>query len=203
MEKYLIVGLGNPGKQYEETRHSIGWQIASDFASQNGMSFSESKKFQAKVATGEFKGKKTYVLLPLTYMNLSGIAVRLCLQFYRIDISNVLVIADDVAIPFGQFRFKRDSGSGGQKGIQNIIEELKTNAFPRMRVGIGEKTRGDLSGHVLGKFTQEEKQFLPTIRDKSVEFIELWIDKGMQEVMNRANLRSGCLEVEQNKGNGE
>lgn len=203
MDKYLIVGLGNPGKKYEGTRHNVGAKVVAEFANKLGMDFSESKKFQGLLATGEYKGKKLFILLPLTYMNLSGIAVRLCLQFYKIEISNILIVADDVAIPFGKFRIKENSSSGGQKGVENIIQELNSSAFPRFKVGIGEKKQTDLSGHVLGKFTVEEKKFLPLIIDRATGFIELWLEKGSKEVMNQANVWSACLEIEKNKGKAE
>ncbi|MDX8431313.1 MAG: aminoacyl-tRNA hydrolase [Candidatus Algichlamydia australiensis] len=184
---YLVVGLGNPGKRYELTRHNMGFEVVQGLASKHGMSFKSAQRFGADLAKGELFGKEVLIALPMTYMNLSGNAVRKILDFYKIPIEKLLVVADDVAIDYGRLRLRTKGSSGGQKGLQHIEELLSTKEYSRLRIGIGDREHGDLADYVLGKLTEEERELLPQIVRGAIEAIETWLDKGTDEAIPLAN----------------
>ncbi|MEI6242139.1 MAG: aminoacyl-tRNA hydrolase [Chlamydiota bacterium] len=187
-ENYLIVGLGNPGKEYEKTRHNVGFMVLDALCAHYQMEFRLKEKVQGWVATKEINGKRVFLLKPKTYMNLSGESVRSAVDFWKIGISNLLVVADDAEILFEEFRLKRDSGSGGHNGLKSIESSLGTNAYARLRVGIGKNQ--DLSDHVLTPFTEEESKKLREILEKARGIIELWMFEGIYKAMNCANIRA-------------
>lgn len=189
MQKYLIAGLGNPEKKYEKTRHNIGFEVVKAFAIKHQMKFSNEPRVKGLIAQTSIDEKKIYLLMPLTYMNESGVSIKLCLEFYKIDISNVIIIVDDVAIDFGEFRIRTDSGSGGHNGLKSIEHHLKTNAFPRLRFGVGNRQSGELTSYVLGSFSQEETKELPQLVDKAVNYIEVFLKQGLTQAMNLANIK--------------
>lgn len=185
--KALIVGLGNPGKSYEGTRHNIGFDAVKKLAHKHGLSWGKQQAFKGNLAEGMIGSDPVILLMPLTFMNLSGEAVALAMRYFQIDLSRLFVLSDDVALPVGQLRIRINSGSGGQKGLQNIEDSLQTNRYARLRIGVGDRTEGDLSSHVLGRFSPEEEKLIPGVLERAVQAVEIWLDKGLTSAMNFAN----------------
>jgi len=186
--KRLIVGLGNPGKQYERTRHNIGFTAVERLSSKHGLTFKKSVKLQGDLAEGMISGVPCLLLKPLTYMNLSGESVAQAMRYHSVELAHLLVIVDDVAIPMGQTRLRIDSGSGGHNGLKSIEEHLQTNQYARLRLGVGDRREGiDLASHVLGKFTEEEQKLVPALLERAVEAAELFIINGLTRAMDFAN----------------
>lgn len=183
----LIVGLGNPGLAYSKTRHNAGFMVVQALAEKMGLSFKSEAKFQGKIAHGEILGQSVTLLLPQTYMNLSGGSVQRVKSFYKIESENLLVISDDVAIAFGEIRLRKGGSSGGQKGLQNISESLGSFDYPRLRVGIGDEKQGSLEDYVLSRFTESEQEQFVEIKKKCVEAIFLWLKEGIDKAMNQVN----------------
>jgi len=151
---YLIVGLGNPGKKYSLTRHNIGFLVVEELAKKLGCQFKPMVQFEAEIAEGSYSGEKVTLLKPQTYMNESGRAVQKVLAYYKLAASNVVVVVDDLDLPFGQERIRLMGSSGGHNGLKSIEQCLATREYTRFRIGIG---RGpDVVDHVLGRFTAEE-----------------------------------------------
>ena len=151
----IVVGLGNPGRQYSGTRHNIGFMVADKLASTRALAFSR-KKFKAKLAAGSIEGKPVLLVKPQTFMNSSGESVSALMRFYKCELSDLIVVYDDVDLPFGKLRLRPEGGSAGHKGMRSIISALGSENFPRLRVGIrGEFVYGELSDYVLGKFSSE------------------------------------------------
>ena len=165
----LIVGLGNPGLEYENTRHNIGFKVIDALLNKNKWKLNKCK-FE-----GEFyKTKNIVVSKPMTYMNNSGTFVQAISKFYKIDIKNILIIYDDINLPIGTFKLKNSGSSGGQNGMNSIIQEMKTQEISRLRIGIG---RGNnIVNHVLGPFTKKEINCLNNIKIHLINIIELWIE---------------------------
>lgn len=184
---YLIVGLGNPGKAYEGTRHNIGFAAMDLIAQKFGLEFRKSLKVKGALAKGVIAGETVLLLKPQTFMNLSGEAVFLAMRYYEVDLSRVLVIVDDVAIPLGQMKLKIDSGPGGHNGLKSIEECLHTNRYARLKIGVGDREEGDLSSHVLGRFTAEEREMLSALLERAASAVELFIEKGLTRAMDFAN----------------
>ena len=175
----LIVGLGNPGREYRETRHNVGFMILDRLAARERSEFRTEKSWQAEVArTGDL-----LLCKPLTFMNLSGQSVRPLCQFYKIEPAKVLVILDDMALPLGKLRLRADGSAGGHNGLQSVIEHFGTQSIPRLRVGIG-AAPGEATGHVLGRFALEEKAALEQSLDRALEAIDCVREKGLEAAMN-------------------
>lgn len=186
----LIIGLGNPGTEYEETRHNIGFMVVKRLANLLGASFKQERQFASQLAKGQAEGNLFWMLLPMTYMNLSGQAVRMVMDFYKLKPEEIVVVHDDVAIDFGQMRLKEQGGSGGHNGLANIQAHLGTANYLRLRIGIGNKRLGSLEGHVLGRFSQEEKAALPAILDEAGQLLRrLLSGEAVSRLMNDANAR--------------
>lgn len=183
----LIVGLGNPGKTYDGTRHNIGFAALGKFAHKHGLEFRKEQKFKGSLASGKIGEDPVLLLMPLTFMNLSGEAVALVMHYYQIDLSRLLILTDDVALSLGQLRIRINSGSGGHNGLKSVEESLQTNRYPRLRIGVGDREEGDLADHVLSKFSKEEEKLLPGVLDRVVQTVEIWLDKGLTSAMNFAN----------------
>jgi PTH1 family peptidyl-tRNA hydrolase len=194
MAKSLIAGLGNIGDEYKKTRHNIGFEVILELAKKEKWKFKEKKKLKGEVAEGNIDEKKVYLLKPKTYMNRSGESVKASVLFFKIEIENILVIVDDVNIPFGEFRLKKDSGSGGHKGLENIEEHLG-KGYTRLRIGIGRKNVKNLSSYVLRRFTKEENKRLKKIIKEAMEIIYLWLMQGLEVAMNMANVRKSQKKV--------
>ena len=182
----LIVGLGNPGRKYEQTRHNVGFMVASKVASLIGAGPAK-VRFQGEVAEG-MAHEKLVILCPHTYMNASGKSVRQACDFYKLPLGDMLVICDDLNLPVGRLRFRALGSAGGQKGLADIIRHLGTDDFPRLRIGIGQPPQGwEASDYVLGKFsTPEQNRMEASIGDAAHAAID-WAAKGIGFAMNRYN----------------
>jgi PTH1 family peptidyl-tRNA hydrolase len=185
----LIVGLGNPGKEYERTRHNIGFMAVSAFAKEYGLHFS-GKRMQAEIASGVAEGLSVVLARPQTYMNDSGNSVGQLVRWYRVPTHRTLIVYDEVDLPFGAVRYRPTGSSAGHKGMGSIIQTLGTNAVPRLRLGIGRPAGGGKAmGHVLKTFasaerTQLEKEILPD----AVEAMRLWLTTDdPEEIMRVVN----------------
>lgn len=184
--KYLIVGLGNIGAEYQGTRHNIGFTVLDAFAEASNTAFSTER--YGDVARMRLKNKQLILLKPSTYMNLSGNAVRYWKEKEGIDISHILVIVDDLALPFGAIRIKPSGSDAGHNGLKNIAQMLGTNAYPRLRFGIGNDfPRGCQIDYVLGHFTLDQRQQLPTRVDIAIDAIKEFCLAGIQRAMNSFN----------------
>lgn len=185
MDKYLIVGLGNPGYEYENTRHNTGFMVLDKMAESAGVSF-EDKRY-GYVAETSIKGRKVFLLKPTTYMNLSGNAVRYWLQKENIDQKRLLVVVDDLSIPLGDYRLKGNGSNGGHNGLGNI-QQLIGQQYARLRMGIGnEFKRGQQVDWVLGKYTDEDMRTLQPSIDEAVEIIRSFVLAGLDITMNQFN----------------
>jgi PTH1 family peptidyl-tRNA hydrolase len=187
MQKRLIVGLGNPGRAYEGTRHNIGQRIVRTFADAKGVSLKETASVKGELGQGVFEETKVYFLQPLTYMNCSGEAVRLCLDYFEISPDEMMVVADDIALPFGKLRMRPQGSSGGHNGLKNIEIHVKTQEYPRLRIGVGDREHGELADYVLGRFGTDEMAKLPEIIEKAVKALELWTIQGLNAAMQSVN----------------
>ena len=185
MDKYLIVGLGNPGYEYENTRHNTGFMVLDKMAESVGVSF-EDKRY-GYVAETSIKGRKVFLLKPTTYMNLSGNAVRYWLQKENIDQKRLLVVVDDLSIPLGDYRLKGNGSKGGHNGLGNI-QQLIGQQYARLRMGIGSDfQRGQQVDWVLGKYTDEDMRTLQPSIDEAVEIIRSFVLAGLDITMNQFN----------------
>lgn len=187
MARFLIVGLGNPGKSYDGTRHNIGFDFVDALAEKHGLKFKKVPEFQGSLALGKIGEDDVIVLKPLTYMNLSGESVAKVMRYYQIDLSRLIILCDDVALPLGQMRIRINSGAGGHNGLKSVEECLQTTRYPRLKIGVGDRKEGDLSDHVLGKFSIEEVKQIPSLREKTIQAVEIWLDQGLTSAMNFAN----------------
>lgn len=180
----LVVGLGNPGSKYEQTRHNIGFEVVDRLAEGVGVRFS--RKFDGLVAEIEIDFRKVVLLKPETFMNLSGRAVAQVLQFYKIERSDLLVICDDLTLPLGKLRLRGSGSDGGQKGLRDIIAAVGSDAFARLRIGIGERGPMDAADFVLSRFRHER----PIVDDAlilAVQAVAVWTTQGLAAAMNRFN----------------
>ena len=185
MDKYLIVGLGNPGAEYAATRHNAGYIVLDTFAEVSNTVFAD--KRYGYVAETSIKGRKVFLLKPTTFMNLSGNAVRYWLNKENIDQSRLLVISDEIALPLGQFRLKAKGSNGGHNGLGHI-QQLIGQDYPRLRIGIGNDfPQGGQIDWVLGRFTEEEKAILRPVADTCVELIKSFVLAGIDITMNQFN----------------
>lgn len=194
-ERYLIVGLGNPGFKYANTRHNIGFRCVDALAERHGLSF-DRKQGKALVASGTIAGQPVLLIKPQTYMNLSGDAVSAVANFYRITPDRLLVIFDDLDLPVGTVRIRKSGGAGGHKGMISIIERLGTQEFSRIRVGIGRPPgRMDPADYVLLPFHEGDESILvaETI-DRVVQAVQSWLTDGIEITMNRHNHNNGSKE---------
>ena len=182
----LVIGLGNPGSQYAETRHNIGWMVLDRLADRAGRSGRGRQRDASESIQIRYKGLDLVLAKPLTYMNDSGIAVRKLLARERTPLVELLVVADDFALPFGKLRFREGGSHGGHNGLRSIIDELGTEKIARLRVGIGEPGRGAID-HVLSKFAADERLRLPILLDAAADAVEAWARDGTSKAANRFN----------------
>lgn len=184
---WLVVGLGNPGREYAQTRHNVGFQIVTRLAEKHEQSFSRMQN-EALVAAGRIGNVRVVLAKPQTWMNESGRAVGSLVRFYKVEPARLLVIYDDLDIPVGALRLRSEGGSSGHKGMRSIIERLGTQEFPRLRVGIGRPPgRMDPADYVLQRFTRDEEALMDGVRDRAVEAIECFLAEGIAAAMNRFN----------------
>lgn len=182
---FLVVGLGNIGKQYEHTRHNVGFDIIDLIGDRYNIAISR-EKFKGMYGEGNINGKKVILLKPSTYMNLSGESVREVINFYKIENENIIVIYDDISLDVGRLRIRSQGSAGGHNGIKNIIANLGTDVFPRVKVGVGQP-KGELVSHVLGKFSKEDSEMLKEVFKASSDAVESIINSGITEAMNKFN----------------
>ena len=185
---WLLVCLGNPGEKYENTRHNVGYMVADEIG-QRCRSPIQKLRFKALTDVVTISGQKVLVMKPVTYMNLSGEAVRPAADFYKIPPDHVLVISDDTALAVGRLRIRRGGSAGGHNGLKNIIQHLGTDQFPRIRVGVGEKPHPDydLADWVLGRFTGEDKKAMDAAVKRAADAVECLLAEGPDRAMNRFN----------------
>jgi len=188
---YIIVGLGNPGKEYSNTRHNIGFRVIDRIADQYRIEVSENKH-KAKVGKGIIGGQKVVLVKPQTFMNLSGESIRSVIDFYKIDEKEeLIVIYDDISLDVGQLRIRKKGSAGGHNGIKSIIAHLGHDTFLRIKMGVGEKPSGyDLADYVLGHFTKEENQVMEEAINNAALAVESMITEGPDTAMNRYNKKS-------------
>lgn len=184
---FLLVGLGNPGREYRENRHNVGFMVIDNLAESLKVNLTRVQN-KALVGTGVIGDAKIVLAKPQTYMNLSGEAASGLIRFYKIPVENMMVIHDDIDLPFGMLRLRPGGGSAGQKGVQSIIDRLGTQEFPRMRVGIGRPpgSRGG-AGYVLKNFSSMEQKELVYVVENAVLAARLFITDGLEAAMNRFN----------------
>jgi PTH1 family peptidyl-tRNA hydrolase len=185
---WLIIGLGNPGEEYAATRHNIGFQCVNHLAKQHGLDF-RSKRAKARIAEGNIAGQRVVLARPFTYMNLSGQAVVGLRNWYKIDPAReLLIIYDDLDLPFGKLRLRQRGGPGTHNGMKSIIGLLGSQDFPRLRVGIGSPPpQWDTKGYVLGRFTSEEQDALPDLYERVATATETILRDGFTAAMNEFN----------------
>jgi PTH1 family peptidyl-tRNA hydrolase len=182
----LIVGLGNPGCKYTHHRHNVGFQCLDQLAQAHGLSFTR-RRAKASLALGKIADLRVVLAKPLSYMNLSGQAVSQLASFYKLSFEDILVIYDDLDLPLGTIRLRPQGGSGGHKGIRSIIEALDSQAFPRLRVGIGRPPGNDAVSYVLSDFTAEEQITLESVYEEVMAAVELFLREGIEAAMNAYN----------------
>lgn len=182
----VVVGLGNPGPEFKETRHNVGFKVLEELASRYRVEKQESKH-DSIIGEIRIKGEKVLLVKPLTYMNLSGRAVQPLVHWYKLDQSDLMVIYDDMDLPVGSIRIRAAGGSGGHKGIKSIIERLATEDFARTRIGIGRPTERGAADWVLGRVTGAEKELIDLMIKKAADAVETWINYGLTEAMNAYN----------------
>jgi peptidyl-tRNA hydrolase, PTH1 family len=184
---YLIVGLGNPGREYRLNRHNVGFRVLDSLAEKLGVTFSR-YEMKGLVTKCDYKGRRLVLAKPQTYMNLSGETVSGLTRFYKVPLCQLLIVYDDVDIPLGTLRLRPDGGSGGHKGISSIIDRLGTQEFPRLRVGISRPPgRKDAADYVLQDFSTAEAETLARTLERSVEAIQEFISKDLDQAMNLFN----------------
>jgi PTH1 family peptidyl-tRNA hydrolase len=182
----VVIGLGNPGSQYAGTRHNIGWLVMDRLAERAGWDGRGRQRDASSVVGGRYRGLDLTLVKPLTYMNDSGLAVRKILAREHAPLHDLLVVADDFALPFGKLRFREGGGHGGHNGLRSIIDEMGTEKFSRLRVGIGDPVRNGRD-HVLSRFEPDEAQRLDELLDAAADAVEAWAREGTSKAANRFN----------------
>lgn len=186
VELKVVVGLGNPGKQYEQTRHNVGWMVLDRLADRAGWGGIVKARDAAAVVRGRYRGLDVVLVKPTTFMNESGIAVRKALARERVPLEDMLVVVDDFALPFGRLRMRERGSAGSHNGLRSIIGELGSEDFARLRVGIGEPSRNAIR-HVLTRFSEDERAQLNEVLDAAADAVEEWAREGPSKAANRWN----------------
>ncbi|MBQ7954499.1 MAG: aminoacyl-tRNA hydrolase [Lachnospiraceae bacterium] len=188
---YIIVGLGNPGKDYAGTRHNIGFDVIETLAQRANISVIE-KKHKAMIGKGYIEGQKVVLVKPQTFMNLSGESVREVVDYYKIDeTEELIVISDDISLEPGQLRIRKKGSAGGHNGLKNIIAHLGHDEFQRVKMGVGEKPKGyDLADYVLGHFTGDEKKVMEKAAAEAADAIVMMMMEGVEPAMNKYNKKN-------------
>lgn len=179
----LIVALGNPGTSYEQTRHNIGWQVFEKITFKDKLVWKE--KFKGLYAQLRYEGDQCIFLKPQTYMNLSGESVRLAMDFFKVNINEIIVVHDEIDLPFGSIQLKKGGGFAGNNGLKSIFQHTSDKDFHRLRMGIGRPTHGDVSGHVLGKFNEDEKARIDEFLELGFEALECYLKEGFKKAQNK------------------
>ena len=182
----MIVGLGNPGKEYENTRHNAGFMIVDEYARKNDIT-NFKKKFNGLYAIFNHNGENYLLVKPLSYMNLSGTVVKRFASFYKIKPEDILVVHDDLDLPVGKIKIKFKGSSGGHNGIKNIIDNLKTEIFPHFKIGIGKNDKIPYNNYVVGKFSKDDLDKISKIYEFSSNVIDDFLDFDIEKVMSKYN----------------
>lgn len=186
---FLIVGLGNPERKYEGTRHNVGFEAIDAISKHFNIEVNQ-KEQKGVVGKGVINGKKVILAKPLTYMNLSGECIKPLCDYYEIDNeTELIVIMDDVSLSTGNIRVRKKGSAGGHNGLKNIIAQLGTDAFPRIRVGVGECKNGDLVSHVLGRYDKEDREKVDASMEKVIGALELFLEGSLDSAMNKYNVK--------------
>jgi PTH1 family peptidyl-tRNA hydrolase len=187
IQSYLLVGLGNPGREYRHNRHNIGFMVLDRLAEEYKIRPSRVQSL-AIVGIGKLDDARVLLAKPQTYMNLSGRSVASLMRFYKLSLEQLLIIHDDIDLPFGVLRLRPDGGPGGQKGLASTIQELGTQQFPRLRVGIGRPPgQMDPAAYVLQDFHKDEQELLEIVLNRAVDAIKLFVDQGLNQAMTQFN----------------
>lgn len=188
---FIIVGLGNPTKEYEGTRHNVGFDVIDALADKYNIAVTEREK-RAFCGKGIIEGQKVILVKPQTYMNLSGESVRGLVDYYKVDTeTELLIIFDDISLDVGQLRIRKKGSAGGHNGIKNIIQHLGNNVFQRIKVGVGEKPKGyDLADYVLGHFTKAEREVMDDGYKNAIEAVEMIVRGDIEAAMNVFNKKA-------------
>ncbi len=181
----VVVGLGNPGKQYAGTRHNVGFDLVDYLAAAPSVAAFRNK-FQSEVAEWRDGSEAILLVKPQTFMNLSGRSVRQLIDFYKLSLSDLLIVCDDINLPLGKLRVRSQGTHGGQNGLRNIQEQLGTIEYPRLRIGVGAPSN-DAVGHVLGKFKPSEREVIAEALAQAAQGVLVWLQDGMAACMNRVN----------------
>ncbi len=199
---FIIVGLGNPGKDYKNTRHNIGFDVIDTLADMAGISVIE-KKHKAIIGKGVIDGQKVILVKPQTYMNLSGESVREVIDYYKVDEEEeLIVVSDDISLDVGMIRVRKKGSAGGHNGLKNIIQHLGHDTFMRIKMGVGEKPKGyDLADYVLGHFTQDERKVMNEAAKSAAEAVRMMMAGDVDKAMNMFNKKATQQKevVEQNR----
>jgi peptidyl-tRNA hydrolase, PTH1 family len=190
---FILVGLGNPGREYRDTRHNVGFMFIDRLCAASGIKLSRLQS-KALIGTGQWIGHKVVLAKPQTFMNLSGQPVSSLLRFYKTPLSQILVVHDDIDLPVGTIRIRPDGGSGGQRGLASIIQQLGTQDFPRLRIGVGRPPgQRDAADYVLKNFSAFDLEIIPQVLDRAVEAARVFLQDGLDKAMTQYN---GALQKE-------
>lgn len=185
----ILVGLGNPGKEYEKTRHNIGFSVLDALAEELNLSFTKAK-FNAILAEGTYQGEKILLVKPTTFMNRSGVSLLQLVNFYKVDTKDLLVVYDDVDLAVGELRLRKSGGAGTHNGMRDILAKLGKGDFPRLRLGIDQDKRIPLASYVLSAFSKEEESLMEEARERAVKALLLYLEQDIDEAMNQFNRKS-------------
>ena len=185
---YIIAGLGKPGKKYENTRHNIAFITLDYLAERHDIKINKIKH-KALVGEGRISGQKVLLVKPQTYMNLSGESLREVMDYYKVDIEDMIVVYDDIDLPAGTVRIRKKGSAGTHNGMRSIVQHLGQD-FPRIRMGIGNDRRGDLVDFVLGGFSKEDREVLEPAVERAALAIESYVDEGIEKAMNKYNIKA-------------
>ena len=186
---YLIVGLGNPERKYDGTRHNVGFEAIDAISKKFGIDVNH-KEHKGLIGKGVINGHKVILAKPQTYMNLSGECIQPLAAYYDVDpTSELVVISDDVSLSTGNIRVRKKGSAGGHNGLKSIIGLLGTNEFPRIRVGVGECENGDMVAHVLGHYSEEDRERVDSSMEKVIGAVELFLEEDLDSAMNKYNIK--------------
>ncbi|MDE2126033.1 MAG: aminoacyl-tRNA hydrolase [Armatimonadetes bacterium] len=188
---FLVVGLGNPGREYAGTRHNVGFQVIEQLAARHGIAVAR-RQFQGAVGVGRIGDARVVLLRPLTFMNLSGTSVAAAVRYHHVELSHIVVVMDDVNLPLGKLRLRSQGSAGGHNGLQNVMERLDTQSVPRIRIGVGGSRSADLVQHVLSRFRKEEQAEMDIACELAADAVEFAIQHGFELAMTRFNPGRGA-----------
>ncbi|MCI5698114.1 MAG: aminoacyl-tRNA hydrolase [Clostridiales bacterium] len=199
---YIIIGLGNPGKKYENTRHNMGFIAIDRLAEKHNIQV-DKIKFKALVGDGRIAGQKVLLVKPQTYMNLSGESVREVANYYKVNTNDIIVIYDDLDLPLGHIRIRKSGSAGTHNGMKSVVYQLRSDQFPRIRIGIGGNGDEDIINYVIGGFKKEEVKILEDTVDNVVSAIECVISESLDIAMNRYNTKKRKVKEKNITSNNE